>query len=170
MFKTQNTIEVYFDKVDLTQETLDREVDAILDENSSLIADLDRDEFEQLMDHVNQHKQLDFLAEAGEFIASQLKRKNTTIEWDLKGDFDREIGIEFYTDDLQWTRDRIYSAVRGTKFDSIREVRKVEGKRIPISRLPAVMLIKLITVAAILVIRVLGRVALLYRRLKTRTS
>ena len=47
MFKTQNTIEVYFDKVDLTQETLDREVDAILDENSSLIADLDRDEFEQ---------------------------------------------------------------------------------------------------------------------------
>lgn len=122
------------------------------------------------MDHVNQHKQLDFLAEAGEFIASQLKRKNTTIEWDLEEDFNSEIGIEFYTDDLQGTHDRIYSAVRGTKFDSIREVRKVEGKRLPISKLPAVMLIKLIAVAAILAIRILGWVALLYRRLKTRTS
>ena len=72
MFKTQNKIEVYFDKVNLSQEALDREVYAILDENSSLIADLDRDEFEQLLDHINQNKQLDFLAKTGEFIASHL--------------------------------------------------------------------------------------------------
>lgn len=170
MFKTQNKIEVYFDKVNLSQEALDREVYAILDENSSLIADLDRDEFEQLLDHINQNKQLDFLTKTGEFIASHLRRKNTTIEWDLEGDFNSEIGIEFYTDDLQGTHDRIYSAVRETKFDSIRDIRRIEGKLLPISKLPAVMLIKLIAVAAILLIRILGWVALLYRRLKTRTS
>ena len=109
MFKTQNTIEVYFDKVDL----------------GTYRSAYDTYDFDQV--DCMQHRYYDFLSDAGAHIVDHIKLWKPSLKWKVDHINDQPC-VVIFDDDFDGMQDLIHSTVRGTNFNEMSDIRKSTRK------------------------------------------